>query len=182
MAESPKRTDAVDRALEVWSRELPDLDLETEGLVERIHKLSRYLDQSLGETAANYGLTVGEWYLLGALRGNGAPYRVTSGRLAKQIGITAGALTGRIDRLEARGLVRRLADDDDRRITYVELTSEGHELWLAAVAVQARREQLVAAALDSRQQQQLNALLRLLMLSFEEIAGPPPPRASVDRG
>jgi DNA-binding MarR family transcriptional regulator len=176
------KTDAVDRALEVWSRELPDLDLETEGLVERIHKLSRYLDQSLGDTAANYGLTVGEWYLLGALRGNGAPYRVTSGRLAEQIGITAGALTGRIDRLETRGLVQRIADTDDRRVTHIELTSEGHALWLTAVSVQARREQLVAAALNPRQQQQLNGLLRRLMLSFEEITGPPPPRASVTRG
>ncbi|MFN8223507.1 MAG: MarR family transcriptional regulator [Gaiellales bacterium] len=171
------RPDIVDRALEVWRHELPDLDLETEGLVERIHKLSRYLDQSLGETAATYGLTIAEWSLLGTIRKNGAPYRVPAGKLAEQIGITAGALTGRLDRLETRGLLRRTPDATDRRVTWIELTDEGYALWRSAVDVQAKREQLVASALDPRQQKRLNALLRHLMLSFEETAGAPPPRS-----
>jgi DNA-binding MarR family transcriptional regulator len=170
-----ERKDVVDRALEIWRVELPNLHLETEGLVERIHKLSRYLEHSLGETAATYGLTIGEWYLLGAIRRNGAPYRVPAGKLAEQIGITAGALTGRLDRLERRDLLRRVPDPDDRRVTFIELTDEGYELWQSAVGVQARREQLVASALGERQQKQLNDLLRLLMLSFEDTSGPPPP-------
>jgi DNA-binding MarR family transcriptional regulator len=176
MAAMAERSDAVDRKLEIWRRELPDLDLVTEGLVERIQKLGRYLDRSLGETAAAHGLTIGDWHLLGALRAAGPPYRVTSGGLADQLGVTAGALTGRIDRLEQRGFVRRAPDDGDRRVTHVELTDAGRDTWTAAVAVQARREQLVAAGLDEPQKEQLNSLLRLLMLSFEETAGPPPPR------
>ena len=175
-----ERRDVVDRALEIWRVELPDLHLETEGLVERIHKLSRYLDQSLGETAATYGLTIAEWYLLATIRRYGAPYRVPAGKLAEHIGITAGALTGRLDRLERRGLLRRVPDPDDRRVTLIELTDEGYELWQGAVGVQAKREQLVASALDERQQKQLNELLRLLMLSFEATAGPPPPRSALE--
>ena len=44
------RPDAVDANLEIWSRELPELDLETEGIVERIHKLERLVDRAMQET------------------------------------------------------------------------------------------------------------------------------------
>jgi hypothetical protein len=67
-------------------------------------------------------------------------------------------------------------DPDDRRVTFIELTDEGYKLWQSAVGVQARREQLVASTLGERLQEQLNDLLRLLMLSFEDTSGPPPPR------
>jgi len=42
--------DQVDANLEVWERELPDLDLETEGIVERIHFLERHIDAAMRES------------------------------------------------------------------------------------------------------------------------------------
>ena len=74
-------------------------------------------------------------------------------------------MTSRLDKLEARGLVRRVPDADDRRVLQIELTDEGDRIWTEAVAVQAEKERLIAAALDAREQEQLNALLRKLMLS-----------------
>ena len=44
------RPDTVDANLEVWSRELPELDLETEGIIERIHRLERFVDRAMQET------------------------------------------------------------------------------------------------------------------------------------
>ena len=44
---------------------------------------------------------------------------VTAGRLAKLTGLTTGAITGVIDRLERIGLARRESDPDDRRKTVV---------------------------------------------------------------
>ena len=35
------KPDTVDANLEIWARELPELDLETEGIIERIHRLER---------------------------------------------------------------------------------------------------------------------------------------------
>jgi DNA-binding MarR family transcriptional regulator len=49
---------------------------------------------------------------------NGA---MTSGRLAELTGLTTGAITGVVDRLEARGIARRVADPGDRRRVIVEL-------------------------------------------------------------
>ena len=45
--------------------------------------------------------------------------RVTAGELARRSGLTTGAVTGVIDRLEKAGLARRERDPDDRRKVYV---------------------------------------------------------------
>ncbi len=45
--------------------------------------------------------------------------RVTAGRLAELTGLTTGAITGVIDRLEKAGLVRRERDDSDRRKVFI---------------------------------------------------------------
>ncbi len=47
--------------------------------------------------------------------------RVTAGRLAEATGLTSGAITGVIDRLEKAGFVRRERDEADRRKVYVTL-------------------------------------------------------------
>jgi DNA-binding MarR family transcriptional regulator len=163
--------DRVDEKLEVLGRELPQIDLPTEGIVQRIQKLAWRLNRSLNETAAEYGLSHADWSLLGSLRASGAPYRQAAGKLAEHVSITPGAMTSRLDKLEARGLVRRVPDADDRRVLQIELTDEGDRIWTEAVAVQAEKERLIAAALDARQQEQLNALLRKLMLSTDAEPG-----------
>lgn len=57
----------------------------------------------------------------------------TDGMTFKEIGertlITKGTLTGVIDRLEARGLVKRIAHAQDRRCTRVTLTRAGEKLF-----------------------------------------------------
>ena len=45
--------------------------------------------------------------------------RVTAGRLAEVTGLTTGAITGVVDRLEKAGLVRRERDEADRRKVYI---------------------------------------------------------------
>jgi DNA-binding MarR family transcriptional regulator len=163
--------DAVDAKLEALGRELPQIHLPTEGIVQRIQRLAWRLNRSLNETAAAYGLTHADWGLLGSLRAAGAPFRQPAGKLADHLSITAGAMTSRLDRLEARGLVRRIPDPDDRRVLQIELTEEGDRLWTEAVGVQAEKERLIASALDEDEQERLNALLRKLMLAFGAVPG-----------
>ncbi|MBS1677830.1 MAG: MarR family transcriptional regulator [Actinobacteria bacterium] len=49
---------------------------------------------------------------------------VTAGRLAADAGLTSGAVTAVIDRLAAKGYVRRVADPDDRRRVLIEKTTK----------------------------------------------------------
>jgi len=81
--------------------------------------------------------------------------------------LTSGAMTNRIDRLEQKGLVRRLHDPADRRRVLVELTAEGVER--VENATKARFEIAAAAVsgLDRRSRRQLSNLLRSLLLAQE---------------
>ena len=78
------------------------------------------------ETLDEHGLSWGEWKVLGLLRHAGPPYRSSPGYLAERAELSSGAMTNRLDRLEAAGLIRRLPDPTDRRGVQVELTEAGH--------------------------------------------------------
>ena len=58
---------------------------------------------------------------------------LTAGQLAREAGLTTGAVTGVIDRLERAGYVRRAADPGDRRKVKVEVTADFYaradEIW-----------------------------------------------------
>jgi len=53
---------------------------------------------------------------------------IPMGRLAEALACDASNVTGLIDRLESRGLIRRMPSDDDRRIKVLELTRAGVRL------------------------------------------------------
>jgi DNA-binding MarR family transcriptional regulator len=167
MTRKPAEPDYVDRFLETIHLALPELDLEVEGIVDRIGGLSRRLNRSMNETLAEFGLDSAEHKALSMLAQSGDPYRSTPGRLAKRMELSSGAMTNRLDRLEQAGLIRRLPDPDDRRGVVVELSDHGLDTYRKAVGVQAEKEALVTAALNQREKTQLNRLLRRLMLEFE---------------
>jgi len=54
--------------------------------------------------------------------------RVTAGRLAEQTGLSSGAMTTALDRLERAGFARRVRDPGDRRRVLVELTPKAAEM------------------------------------------------------
>jgi DNA-binding MarR family transcriptional regulator len=54
--------------------------------------------------------------------------RMTAGRLAELSGLSSGAVTGVIDRLEDGGYARRISDPDDRRRVLVDVTPKAQEL------------------------------------------------------
>lgn len=153
--------------LHVWKREIPELDLDTEGIVERIQKLNKHLDRAMNETLAEFEIDRGEWMVLTALRRSGKPYRLSPGALARFLGLSAGAMTNRLNNLEAAGLVRRLPDAADRRALKIELTEDGWRRWQDSVGAQARKELLIASALTDTEKEMLNSLLARLLLQLE---------------
>jgi DNA-binding MarR family transcriptional regulator len=119
------------------------------------------------DTLAELDVSHAEWKLLRTLDAAGPPHTSSPGALASKLDLSSGAMTNRLDRLEEAGLVHRVPDPHDRRGVQVQLTDAGQELYRRAVAVQAGKEGIVAAALDPAEQKQLNALLRRLMIEFE---------------
>jgi DNA-binding MarR family transcriptional regulator len=54
--------------------------------------------------------------------------RVTAGQLATAAGLTTGAVTSLVDRMEQAGYLRRVRDPDDRRKVWIEITEETRKL------------------------------------------------------
>jgi len=75
-----------------------------------------------GQTVANsVGISGSDLECLDFLNLEG---RVTAGRLAEVTGLTTGAITGVVDRLEKAGMVRRERDPDDRRKVFIATVPE----------------------------------------------------------
>jgi DNA-binding MarR family transcriptional regulator len=75
-----------------------------------------------GQTVANaVGVSSSDLECLDFLNIEG---RVTAGRLAELTGLTTGAITGLVDRMEKAGLVRRERDEEDRRKVYIAIVPE----------------------------------------------------------
>jgi DNA-binding MarR family transcriptional regulator len=146
------------------------IDLEVEGIIDRVNGISRRVKRGMEATLAEHALTVPDWQVMSTLRLAGPDYRSAPGSLAADLELSSGAMTSRLDRLEEAGLVRRLPDPDDRRGVVVELTDAGRKAWDEAASVQGGREAFFASALNKKEQRQLNALLRKLMLAFESAA------------
>jgi DNA-binding MarR family transcriptional regulator len=160
-------SDRVDELLEEWAPKLPPIDLDIEAAVQRINWIHKLIERRMDETLGELELSHGEWKLLRELAMNDPPHRSSPGRLAQREGLSSGAMTNRLDRLEKAGLVQRLPDPDDRRALQVELTEKGHELWTDSINVQAAKEARLAAALDERELAQLNKLLRKVLAGLE---------------
>lgn len=165
---APKRPDrdSLDDSLEIWAREIPDLDPVTEGIIERIQILAFNVNQSMEETLETYELDRRSFQLLGKLRRHGAPYRVSAGKLAAELRLSSGAMTNRLDRMEKAGLIRRLPDPNDRRGTLIEPTEEGHKAWDTTVGEAARREASFTSVLSDAEKDKLHDLLRGFMQAF----------------
>ena len=159
-------TDRIDLLAAQWRSERPDLETGVMAEVARLLVIARLLERSLEATAAEFGVHPSEGDVLFALRRAGAPHRLSPKALSAALLVTSGTMTNRLDRLEARGLVRRLPDPDDRRGLLVELTDEGRELADRAVAVHVAREEQLMSGLTRRERDQLSRLGRKLLASL----------------
>jgi len=81
--------------------------------------------------------------------------------------LSSAGVTSRIDRLERRRFVRRLADPNDRRGVLIELTDEGLEVVDAAVAANSASDRQLLERLDPQEIAQLEVLLRKLLGGLE---------------
>jgi DNA-binding MarR family transcriptional regulator len=162
--------DRIDRILAQWNRERPDLDTSAMGLVGRIQRAAAALRPRLDDTHGLSGLAGESFDVLASLRRSGRPYQLSPTQLYREMMLTSGAMTNRIDRLEEAGLVLRRPDPQDRRGTLVRLTAKGKALIDAASIQHVANEERLLAALSAREQLQLGELLRKLLLSLGDAA------------
>lgn len=161
------KEDAVDAITAQWRRERPDLELEAMSIIGRLGRLSVVAGQRVEAVFAAHGLQRGEFDVLAALRRSGEPYELNPSVLADTLMLSRAGMTGRLDRLESAGLVRRNADAGDRRAVKVALTDRGLELIDLVVTEHVENETALLSVLSAPDRAQLDRITRLLLADLE---------------
>ena len=127
-------SDEVDRIVDDWSRERPDVDFAPLQVLSRVARLAKHLDRARRQAFAASGLEPWEFDVLAALRRAGTPYQLSPKALLQQTLVSSGTMTNRIDRLVERRLVERRTDPHDGRGVLVVMTGRGAEAVDAAIS------------------------------------------------
>ncbi|MFG1871511.1 MarR family winged helix-turn-helix transcriptional regulator [Micromonospora arborensis] len=177
-----------DRVAEIvgqWRRERPDLDPSPLLIIGRIQQIAAVLDTTLRPPFAAADLGNGDFDVLAALRREGEPYTLTAGQLSQRMLVTTGAVTKRVDRLIARGLVSRSVSAADARGRVVGLTPAGAALTDRLIEDHLANEAAVLRGLTDSDRRTLERLLatmtRALTSGDVEPAGMTYPAAPTER-
>jgi DNA-binding MarR family transcriptional regulator len=159
--------DAVDAIMGQWAQVRPDLQTEAMELFARVYRCARGMGDRMETAYQAYGISRGEFDVLATLRRSGEPYTLSPRELTATLMLTSGGMTGRLDKLEKAGLVRRSPDPHDRRGLRVTLTPEGLDLLDRAVTGGVEVQRRGTEQLTPDQIAQLNGLLRQLLAGVD---------------
>ncbi|MEE1756165.1 MarR family winged helix-turn-helix transcriptional regulator [Streptomyces sp. SP18CS02] len=161
----PTDRDWTDEHVARWQPVLPGLDPEIEGAVTRMKKFSVHLRRVREQSLVDFDLERHEFDTLHKIAGRGGSAAPSD--LAADLDLAPASVTGRLDALERRGLVRRTPSTSDRRRVVVELTDEGRTIWLGAMDVVGHEEYRLLGVLSGEERTHLNDMLRRVMLVAE---------------
>jgi len=152
--------------VEQWRTQRPELDASPLLVIGRIHRIAAALTPELVAVYAQHGLGEGDFDVLATLRRQGPPFALTPGQIGERTMVTSGAVTKRVDRLEARGLVERRPSQGDGRSRTVALTPAGRALIDDAVVDHLANEARLLSGLDPVDRRALADLLGRLATSL----------------
>jgi DNA-binding MarR family transcriptional regulator len=159
--------DEVDRIVDAWERERPDLDFAPLQVLSRVGRLARHLERARRAAFAASDLELWEFDVLSALRRAGAPYQLSPKALLQQTLVSSGTMTNRIDRLVERELVERRTDPNDGRGILVVMTERGRDRVDSAISHLLEGESELLDGLSKVDRERLSGLLRKLSLDFD---------------
>jgi DNA-binding MarR family transcriptional regulator len=170
--------DAIDRIVSQWQEQLPGVDAGPLQVLGRIQRIEALADALLRPPLAAAGLASGDFDVLAALRRDGGGGGLSPTALAAAMLVTRGAITKRVDRLLAAGLVTRRPAGQDARAKLIALTPGGRRLTDTLIRRHLQAEADLLSCLSQREASTLTDLLRVLLQNLEGRdlpSGPGPP-------
>lgn len=164
------KEDFVDSLLQQWGEEHPEKDVSSLSVVVRLQLLSKLLQRQTTAALAGHGLKHWEYDVLSVLRRQGEPFELPATEIARAAMLTTGAMTTRIDGLEARGLVRRRKSKKDGRSVPVRLTIRGRQLIDFAIDTRLTQADAALTNISTVDKQRLADDLRTLLLEFDSMS------------
>lgn len=119
--------------------------------------VSNYVSRAFRTKVEALGVTVSEWVVLRQLYDGGG---VSPGELMDALGMTQGAISKLISRLEARDLVIRSVVEEDRRRQWIVLTDEGRRLVPVLAGLADENDQEFFGALPAEVRDQILAAMK----------------------
>ncbi|CAK1743753.1 MULTISPECIES: MarR family winged helix-turn-helix transcriptional regulator [Vibrio] len=159
--------DAIDRVVEQWAKEKPELETEPMAMMGRIMRIAKYMETQVAELHKKYDMKLGEFDVLATLRRSGKPYRLTPSELIGSMMLTSGAMTNRLDKLEAKGLISREHSKEDRRSVSVQLTKDGLILIDQMMTEHVETQKKLVKSLSASQKKNTNQLLKTWLSAYE---------------
>lgn len=159
--------DHIDRLVAQWHRERPNLDVSPMEIIGRISRIARLTGSEIGNVHAQFGLTRESFDILSTLRRSGPPYEMSPTSLMRWLFFPSSTLTGRLDKLEMGGLIRRTPDPNDRRSLRIQLTELGGQIIDTAMDTDMALEKQLIAGLTLQQQTLLANILRQWLKDLE---------------
>ena len=163
--------DGVDHHVARWAafwKDDPRFVPEIEGALVRMNDIAKWARRAdAAAFAGNDDFTLEDYKTLHALMVQPYPTEATPAQLADATHVTRAAMTSRLDRLVAAGLVTREVDPTDRRRVLVRPTAKGREAWDKHIFEGMARDRHLLGALTDEELVQLNALLRKVTRSLE---------------
>lgn len=122
----PEESTDIRATFRQWEKERPDLDLSTLFFSITVLRLAKIIEDDFDKRCrARHDLGSNDVRVLLALRRSGEPYSLRPTDIFQALLITAGAVTKQVDRLSARGLVRRKLNPTHAGGAIVQLTPKG---------------------------------------------------------
>lgn len=142
-----------------WAEARPDLDCRPMAVVGQIWRTGGLLTREVTRNLKDHDLDMPGFDVLLTLRRQGGLAPLTPSELAADMMMSPPAMTNRLDRLEQRGLIERIADPTDRRSIRIRLTADGLALIDRVVETHVATEERAIAALSQDERDLLVALL-----------------------
>jgi DNA-binding MarR family transcriptional regulator len=153
--------DPIDRASELWTEHIGDAT--SMRLATSIMRVQQLIIAELDAALKPYGITFARYEVL-VLLSFSSSGQLPLSKIGERLMVHPTSVTNAMDRLEAQGLVKRVADVADRRRTFAELTPEGKDV-LAKATEQIMSIDFAIKGLDAKQQDETYDLLRNLRSS-----------------
>jgi MarR family transcriptional regulator, 2-MHQ and catechol-resistance regulon repressor len=132
-----------------------------------LSRASKVILEEAHKTSEKHGLNPTEFAVLELLYHKG---RQPIQKIGQKILLRSGSMTYVVDKLEKRGLLERVYCEEDRRVTYMSITSDGVELMTSIFPEHAATIESIMSALTVDEQEQAIELLRKLGLSVKNLS------------
>lgn len=158
--------DQVDKIISQWvALGYSKQELIAMATIGRIKRIEVQLLKKLENNYKKFGLLFWEFDVLATLKRSNAALTPTT--LFKDMMVSSGTMTHRLQQLEKRALIERIIDPNDKRSSMVKLTPKGEKVINDCVPTHISLENQLLSHLEPSEVETLNQLLKKLENSLK---------------